>query len=451
MSDTRSRPALDEGLAAFVSGLDFEMVPQPAVRTTERVFVDTVGVTVAGAAEGAGRRAVDMIAAVSGGPATVIGQDVTASLGDAAFANATAGHGLDFDDVTRGVWHPSVPQVAPILALAEQEDATGREAITAYVAGFETQAALADVLLPSHYERGWHATATFGTFGAAAATASLLDLDRTATRHALNIAASMPAGLKRNFGSMTKPMHAGQAARSGVTAGLLAGEGFTAAANAVGGDRGFCDLYAGEEGPDLQGVPHLGEHWALVEDGIQVKKYPCCYFTHPAIAGVRTLATDHDLVTEDIERIEVTASQGAADALHYQDPETGLEGKFSMEYTVACAAVRDRVDLAAFDDENVDDPAVQAVRERVTFQVDPDLAYNPYRTSVRLDTAEGTYERVQDRPPGTPEAPLTEEELRQKFMMCLARASWDVAAAEAYDALDTLRTQERAAAVLASL
>lgn len=448
MSKSRTRDPVDVELAAFVADLSYDDLPGDAVRAAERVFVDTVGVTVAGAAEGAGRTAVDLTTAISGGDATLVGSDATASVTDAAFANATAGHGLDFDDVTWGVWHPSVPLVAPILALTEREGASGRAAVAAYVAGYETQVHLAEALLPAHYERGWHATATFGTFGAAAAAAVLLDLDRERTRHALNVAASMPAGLKRNFGTMTKPMHAGQAARSGVTAGLLAADGFTAAENAVGGERGFCDLYSGDAEPELDNLPALGDRWALLEDGIQVKKYPCCYFTHPAIAGTQALVAEHSIDPEDVERIEVEASQGAADALHYEDPDTGLEGKFSMEYVVACAVARDRVGLAAFDDENVDDPAVQRVRERVDFRVDPDLEYNPYHTTVRVETADGAVERVQEKPPGTPEDPLTDTELEEKFRMCVDRATWDVDADAAYRALDTLRDRDRAASGL---
>ncbi|MFB6171834.1 MAG: MmgE/PrpD family protein [Haloarculaceae archaeon] len=452
MSETRTRATIDEDLAAFVAALGYDDLPEAAVRAAERVFVDTVGVTVAGAAEGAGEKAVALTTALSdGGDATLIGSDATATVTDAAFANATAGHGLDFDDVTWGVWHPSVPLVAPILALAEREGASGRAAIAAYVAGYETQVHLAEALLPAHYERGWHATATFGTFGAAAAAAVLLDLDREQTRHALNVAASMPAGLKRNFGTMTKPMHAGQAARSGVTAGLLAADGFTAAANAVGGERGFCDLYAGDAEPDLDDLPELGERWALLADGIQVKKYPCCYFTHPAVAGTRALVDEHGIAPGDVERVTVTASQGAADALHYPDPDTGLEGKFSMEYVVASAVARDRVGLAAFDDENVGDPAVQRVRERVDFQVDPDLEYNPYRTTVRIETADGAVERIQEKPPGTPEDPLSAAELESKFRMCVDRATWPVDADAAHRALDGLRDQDAAASALQDL
>ena len=448
----RTRRAPDRELAAFVADLTFDDLPGDLVRTAERAFVDTVGVTAAGAEEGAGEVAMETVRAAGGdGPATLVGGG-SASLSDAAFANGTAGHALDFDDVTRGVWHPSVPVVAPVLALAEARELSGRDAVAAYVAGYETQCYLADALLPAHYERGWHATATFGTFGATAAGAVLLGLDESGTRNALNAAASMPAGLKANFGTMTKPMHAGHASRSGLTAALLAERGHTAAAGAMGTDRGFLDLYAGDAAPDTDAMASLGEEWALRADGIQVKKYPCCYFTHPAVYATQELVGERDIDPDEIEAIEVSASRGAADALHYSDPETGLEGKFSMEYTVACAAARDRVGLAAFDDENVDDPDVQAVRERVAFAVDPDLGYNPYFTTVALETRGGErYERTQEIPPGTPADPLSDAELREKFELCLARANGEYDVEGAYAHFDDLRTRERAGAAMSSL
>jgi len=442
----------DRELAAFVAGLSPADVPDDALRAAERAAVDTVGVTLAGAAEGAGRTAIEAFGALAGGGLVpVVGTDRRLSPADAAFVNATAGHGLDFDDVTWGVWHPSVPMVAPALIAAAEHGVAGDRVAAGYVAGFETQVYLASALLPAHYERGWHATSTLGTFGAAAAVAAVLDLDERATRDALNAAASMPAGLKHNFGSMTKPAHAGHAARAGLTAAVLAERGFTAADGAVGDERGFCDLYAGDAEPAFDELPRLGERWAILEDGIQVKKFPCCNFTHPAIAAALALREEHGLSRADVERVRVRASQGAADALHHADPDTGLEAKFSMEYPVAAALATGRVDLATFDDENVGDAAVQAVRERVTFEVDPDLPYNPFETTVAVETADGErHERLREKPPGMPEDPLSDAELREKFELCAARAPSPVDADRVYEALDSLR-QRDAADVLAAL
>jgi 2-methylcitrate dehydratase PrpD len=234
-------------------------------------------------------------------------------------------------------------------------------------------------------------------------------------------------------------MHAGQAARSGLTAALLAERGFTAAPDAITGSRGFCDLYDGPEAPDPVGP--LGEPLAIVEYGVQVKKYPCCYFTHAAIAAAEWLREEHDLRADDVASVEVTASRGAADALHYPAPETGLEAKFSMQYPVAAALADGRVTIEHFDDENVDAPAVEAVRERTSFHVDESLPYEPFPATVVVETVDGeTHERVQRDVPGTPSNPLSDAELREKFEMAASRVPAGGDHAEAYALLDDLRS-----------
>ncbi|WP_408960368.1 MmgE/PrpD family protein [Natrinema sp. 74] len=437
-------------VAAFVSALSFEDIPDDAVRLVERAALDTVGVTLAGTGTDTAARAASAVG-FDDGDTTVLGSDGSRPLSDAVFVNATAGHCLDFDDVALAAMdgHPSVPMVAPLLAVGERRSVTGRDLITAYVAGFETQRYVSRPISPTHYEDGWHATSTVGTFGAAAAVARLLELSDAEVAHALNVAASMPAGLKRNFGSMTKPIHVGQAARSGTTAALLAAEGVTADDAAISGDRGFHDLYSSTE-PAVDRLPDLGSDWALVEDGIDVKKYPCCYYTHAAIYGAAELAAERDVDPTEIETVHVTASQGAADALHHTDPSTGLEAKFSMEYVVARALVHGRVGLAAFDDDRIDDPDVQRVRERVSFETDPTVDYDSNAAQITLTTSSGTeYERVRDRPPGTHADPLTVDELHEKYRMCADRVLDSDTTEATLEMLSDLRTVEDTTELLA--
>lgn len=445
----RERPD-SAALGTFVSELTFEDVPDDAVRLAERCFVDTVGVTLAGTVEGAGAATARI---AEDGSTTLLGRDGAATLADGALVNGTAGHGLDFDDVSWGMdGHPSVTLVAPALAVGERVDASGSELLTAFVAGFETECALAAPITPGHYERGWHATATFGTFGAAAVTASLLELDAESTQHALCIAASMPAGLKRNFGTMTKPLHVGQAVRSGVTAGLLAADGFTADTSAIAGDDGFWELYAGDGGVDRDRSLRLGERWALLEDGVHIKKYPCCYFTHTSIANAIDLVTEFDIRPDEVERIEVHASGGAVDALAHDDPETGLEAKFSMPHTVAWAVVHRRVGLAAFEESALDETAVGTLRSRVSLSVDPELHYDSHESRMRLETTTGTvHERVRKNPPGTHANPLSLGELRTKYEMCAERALDAAAVEDSWDALENLRAQSSTRALLNTL
>ena len=443
-AERRAHGVSTEALAAFVADLEYDDVPEDALRLAERCFVDTVGVTYAGMVAGAGATAARAMGPVSGdGPVTLLGGDGTASVTGGAFINGTAGHGLDFDDVSDGVnGHPSVTLVAPLLAVGEAEGASGADLLTGFVAGFETECYLAQTIRPGHYEAGWHPTSTMGTFGSAAAVANLLGLAPDATERALNTAASMAAGLKNNFGSMTKPMHVGHAVRAGVTAATLAAEGFTSGGGAIDGEQGFLDLYSGPEPPHPEDAHDPGETWAITEFGVGVKKYPCCYFTHTGITAATRLVEEHGIEPEEVESVHVVASRGAGDALKHEDPESGLEGKFSMHYAIASAIARDRVGLAAFEDGNVDDPAVQRIRERVSFERDPDLSYGAYRTTVTIETAEGEHSMTLDSPPGTHQDPLSDEELREKFLMCVTEAESRERAEELYEAFDSLRELE---------
>jgi 2-methylcitrate dehydratase PrpD len=407
-------------LGSFVSDLHADDVPPDVVETVSRAFADTVAVTLAGSVDGAGAVAFENAGVSPAGASLAerLGVTEAGAAAETALRVGTASHTLDYDDLSWGMdGHPSVVLVSPLLAVAPDVRPTGRDLVTAYVAGFETACAVAAPISPDHYEAGWHATATFGAIGATAAVAHLCDLDAETTAAALNVAASTPSGLKRNFGSMTKPLHAGLAARSGVTAATLARDGLTADPTAISGERGFWELY----GPTARDAFDVPEAWALREHGIHVKAYPCCYFTHTSIAAAQALADDHDVAPTEVERVHVRASQGAADALHHAAPETGLQAKFSMEYAVGSAIARERVGLGAFEDDALDQPAVQHVRERVEFAVDDDLHYDSHEALVRIETAEGTVDRRQENPPGTHDNPLDEETFYAKFEDCSRR------------------------------
>jgi 2-methylcitrate dehydratase PrpD len=432
-------PAAD--LGAFVAALSPADLPGSVVRAAERRFVDTVGVAVAGAHEagGAGDLATGTFGALSAGPATLL-DGGSAAVHDAAFANGVAGHCLDYDDVLTGIHvHPSVVVVPAILAVGERDGASGREALAAYVAGVEAQRYVAAPVTPGHYERGWHATGTVGAVGATAAVAHLLGLDADETTHALNAAVSAAAGVKRNFGSMTKPFHAGHANAAGVVAAHLAARGFTASADAWTGPDGFYDCF-GAGPPDYDALPTLGDGWVLDDPGLDAKKFPCCYFTHAPAEAAATLADDHGIDPAAVDRVVVRASRAAVDTVPYDRPTSGLEAKFSMPYVVASAVARDRVGPAAFADDALGHAPTERVRERVAFEADPSLAYGSHAGTVRIDLADGSsHERHEPAPPGTSGTPLSEAAVREKFDACVASTLPDEAAATLYRRLDTLR------------
>lgn len=439
-------------LASFITNLTYDDLPEDAIRLTERCFVDTVGVGVAGASAAAGSIAAATVEATyPSGPATLFGRDTTAPIPDAAFVNGTASHALDYDDVSSGMdGHPSATMVAPILAAAEAFDATGRDAITAFVAGFETQCYIARPNLRDRtgeglHLRGWHPTAIFGTFASTAAIANLLDLDFEETRNALCIAASKPAGLKRNFGSLSKPMHSGQAGAAGTRAALLAKHGFDAMENVL--TNGFFPTYMGIDSIDSTELPALGDAWAILEEGVDIKKYPSCYATHTMIHTISELADTHDIDPEDVDRIHLEINASMEDLLVYDDPQTEAQAKFSIPYPAAAAITFDYIGIETFEPDTIQTPAVQRVRERVEYERGPD-SFGHWEVAVTIETVDGArYTRTEDTPPATHENPLPHADLREKFMECATRTVPKDAATLAFDRLDALREHDDISAV----
>ncbi len=411
-------------LAAFVAGLRPRDVPEPVREQVRRAFLDTLAVALAGASEPCARITADYARKLAAVPeATLFGLGVRTAAAEAALVNGTAAHALDYDDVSEAMMgHPSAPLVPAIVASAERAGASGEEATLAYVAGFEVQARLGRMLGPSHYARGWHPTSTLGTLGAAAAASRIFGLDEHRTSMALGMACSLAAGCRQQFGSMTKPLHAGVAARNGVTAALLAADGLTADPTAIEAPLGFGRLYGGD-GLDVdRGLHGLGETWLILEPGIGVKKYPCCYATHCALDAALELRGLHGERVAAARAVEVVAPQGALAPLIHDRPATGLEGKFSMPYCVAAALTDGDVRLATFSDEAVMRPEVRRLMERVRVREEPrrEGVRTPFYAELRLDLGDMQVRAFVDTPRGDPRKPLTWGELVDKFRDCAA-------------------------------
>jgi 2-methylcitrate dehydratase PrpD len=430
-------------LAEFVVKTSLRDCPDAVLAQTRRAALDTVGVMLAGASEPVAH-AVRAVARAEGGVplCTVVGTSLRTAPGWAALANGAAGHAHDFDDTNFALMgHPSVPLLAAGLACAEAEPADGAGLALAYVIGFEVDAALGIALNPDHYTRGWHATSSIGTLGCAAAAARLLALDVTQTRHALGIAASMASGLKENFGSMTKPFHAGHAAQSGIRAAQLAREGMTASDAALDGRQGYVAAFSAAALP-ADALDRLGSRWELTASGIAVKPYPSCALTHSAIDALLELRARHRIDPARVAAVEVGVNAVVPDVLRHARPANGLEGKFSMQYCAAAALARGAVGLADFEDAPVRDAATRDLMARVTMVVDPALPHGLEQhawTRVTVRLADGT--ALESRPRGAsghPATPLTDAELRAKFLGCAAPVLGDDAAAGVADQLARL-------------
>ena len=424
--------------------------PPPAARAAAaRALLDTVGVTLAGAAEPAARIVQRVVEQDGGGPCRLLGTALRSSAANAALANGTAAHALDYDDMCFvSLAHPSAPLVAAALAAADLAGATGRALLDAYVVGFELEGRLGRAMNPRHYERGWHCTATLGTIGAAAAASRLLGLDAAATEHAVAIAASEASGLKENFGTMVKPLHAGLAARNGVVAALLAQAGMTASRAAIDGPQGFLAAMDSEQ-PSLEPFAEdLGTRWEIVDTGITVKLYPSCAGTHPTLDALLDLKRRDGFDAADVEAIDIGVDPIVPTILLYDRPSSGLEGKFSMPFCAAAAVVHGCVGIETFDAAMLRDAAIVAMQDRVTMRVDSTLdatapALTRARVTVRLRDGR-VLTASADGARGYAERPASDAELAAKFTSCAART---LSASGAADTLAQLRGIESIADV----
>ena len=359
--------------------------------------------------------------------ATVVGTGLRTSTSWAAFANGVAGHALDYDDTNFVmIGHPSVPVLSAALALGELEKAAGGDLIRAYLIGVEVAVRLGRIMNPAHYERGYHATGTLGTMGAAAAGAALLGLEAEATCRCLGIAASEAGGLKENFGTMTKPFHAGQAARNGVVAALLARERFTASPHILEASQGFLRVLESETLEVESALAGLGRPWEITRSGLAVKRYPCCAETHAGLDIILALRSEHGIRPELVGEVEVVLAPSAEKVVIHHSPQTGLEGKFSMEFCAAAALVEGRVGIDTFTDARVQDPVISDLTGRVKLtylaerEVQGEMSPGAV-VSLRLKDGRTLHRRATVAR-GHPTAPLALEDLQAKFQDCASRA-----------------------------
>jgi len=415
--------------------------PAAARAAALRAVVDTIGVALAGAVE----PAAEIVRRVIGdsGPCVVLGTDRRASATNAALANGTAAHALDYDDMCFvSLAHPSAPLVTSAWAAAEAANASGRALLDAYVVGFEIEGRLGRAMNPRHYRRGWHCTSTLGTIGSAAACARLFDLDASQTLHALAIAASSASGLKENFGTMVKPLHAGLSARSAVLAAELARAGMTASAAAIDGPQGFLAAFDSESASLDAFVGDLGSRWEILDTGITVKLYPSCAATHPMLDALIDLQARERFAADDVERIDVGVDAVTPTVLIYDKPASGLEGKFSLPFCAAAAVVNRGVGMETFDESQLSDPRIASLQGRVTMRVDDalDKAAPPLtqaRVTVTLKNGKALTADA-DGARGYPERPATDDQLKTKFTSCATRVMSSVQAHEALAALRNL-------------
>jgi 2-methylcitrate dehydratase PrpD len=427
--------SLTDQVAGFILDTKASDIPKDVAHLGKRSVLDGIGLALAGAASETGaiaRRYLTALRFESEGDSSVIGTTLRIPARFAAFANGLAIHADDYDDTQLAVakdrvygllTHPTAPALPPALALAERDRRGGADLMLAYQVGVEVECKVAEAIQPRHYQTGFHSTATCGSIGSAAASAKLLGLDREATRRALSIGATQAGGLRENFGTMTKPFHAGRAAENGVVAAEIAALGFTASPTGLEADRGFFRAAGG--GYDAAAIEgKLGSPWTFHFPGVSIKPHPSGSLTHPGMAVMMELIRANDIKPEQVKRVSVGTNHNMPNALIHHRPKNELQAKFSMEFCMAILLLERKGGLEQFTDEVVNRADVQAMIEKVDFAVHPEAeaaGFDKMTTIIEIELADGRKIRGQaDFGKGSPANPMTDDELSEKFRQCAA-------------------------------
>lgn len=411
-------------VADFITKVNFEDLPEIAIRYAVDAITDCVGVALAGSREPLAQYVLEVLNDGGNvkGPAYLFGSRMKAGWADAALYNGSVAHAINFDDTTHPAGsHPSTVIVPVLFSLGKRSKANGRALITAYVAGLEIEGKLGQSLSLNrgHYNRGWHATCTFGSMGAAAAGAKLLGLNVQKVKMALSIAASAASGLRANFGTMTKPLHAGYAARNGVLAALLAQKGFTGADDIFENRFGYLEVFSGIDRPKPEVFGQLGGPFEITtEYGLALQPFPCCGATHPAIEAATEIFKE--IHCDEIQEVVVGTSEMVQNILVFSDPQTTYQAKFSLQFCVAAALVKGEVKRTTFSESVLHDPAIQRMIRKIKLQVDDRVRHNSeFGAVVRVVCTSGRIvERLVELAKGKPARWLSTDEIRLKFIDC---------------------------------
>lgn len=412
MSTTTQSPVALQ-LAEFANGLELGGVEGAAREAAARAFANVVGVSLGGVPLEASQSAIRTVRSLGGPPqARILGTHEAAPIDRVAIVDGVLAHVLDYDDTHLAtILHPSAPVMAGLLPLAEARGAGGEEFLLAWVVGLEIGIRLALALGNEHYDRGWHVTGTAGGVAAAAACARLIGLDAEGFANALGIAATQSGGHREQFGAMTKSLHVGVAGQAGLLAALLAEHGFDSAPNSLEGRRGLLAVIAPSPDP-AQLTDALGSSWRLLDN--QLKPYASGVVTHPAIDGARALHDD-GITPDQVTALELRVHPLVTELTGKVEPKTGLEGKFSVYHCAAVGLIDGIAGPRQFSDEKVLDPGTVAVRERISVTASDQVAHMTAEVSARL--VDGSVREFKVDPArGTPNRPLTDEELEAKFV-----------------------------------
>ncbi len=399
-------------------------LPDEVFHNAKRAVIDWCAATAPGAVVMPATGLVKAFADDIGrGNARLFPSGTPATMRAAAVINAAASHTVEFDDIFRdALYHAGTPTVSSALAAAENENLSGAAFLRAVIVGYEVATRIALVMGRAHYEY-WHNTATNGSFGAAAAVASALGLDRDRFAHAIGLAGTMAAGLQQvlRSDSHAKPMHGAHAVESGLSSAISAAHGVTGALDILDGEVGYgaamshdCDWSLATAG--------LGEHYNIMR--MTTKNHGCCGHAFAAIDGAMALMELHRITAADVKRIRVGGYKATVDICGNKNHSTPFEGRFSVPYLIATSIIHGSARLDAFTEPRLSDPETAALVPKIDVELDEAIdAEFPHRRSARvyIETTDGTiHEHYQPTRIGDPDAPLSDDQLSAKFMELVA-------------------------------
>jgi 2-methylcitrate dehydratase PrpD len=417
-------------LSRYIVGSRHENIPAEVRHEASRAVLNGLGCAIGSARHETVENALAAVKPFAGASqAGVLGRSDRLDILHAALVNGISMHVLDFDDTHQRTVHVTVPVLPALLAYGEWKKIRGADIVHAFVLGVEAEVRIALSVFPEHYEVGWHITGTAGTFGSAAATGRLLGLDEQRMTWALGIAATQAAGLQDMFGSMCKSLHPGRAAQSGLTAALLAAQGFTSSECSIEAPRGFAHVTSTKFDPSVI-TEGLGASYELMKN--MYKPYACGLVVHGAIDACVQLKREHDLEPEDIERVELRTSPLVPKLCGNPKPATGLEGKFSIYHACAAALTYGAAGEAQFAESVVRDPKIAALRSRIIATAEPAIHKLEAYATVRLRSGKVLEKRV-ERALGSVERPMSDRDLEDKFRALVEGVLDDRQAAKVID------------------
>ena len=415
-------------LSEFASKTRINDISAEAIAATKRHILDCAGVGLAATVEPAGRIVLDVTREQGGAPqARVIGSNLRTSTVSAAWANGSLAHLLDFDDT--GFSHPTACILPGALAMAEEAGATGGDLVAAVCVGLEVFERMSFSGRPHEPElrrRGFHPTSLYGCSAAAAAAGSIVRLNPKQMGVAIGLAAANAGGLTQHFGTWGKGIHAGNAARAGVTSVLLARKDYFADPEGLEGDYGFFSAFHGAGNYNFDKVPEgLGSLWSIVDPGLTVKRYPCCGGNLRALDAARELLAEHGIKFDDVAKLEVDVHPDLLNTVRFHKPTEGFRGKFSIDYVLAAMLLDGRVDLDSFSDQYCNAPRMRASLAKVQINAHtdwPNDATSRRKSPVTITMKDGrTFTKRVDKVRGSPGNPMTRDELVDKYRACASR------------------------------